>query len=113
VTAYERLCYRRPRNHRQVDVREVVGLFYVAERRLNLAQPPKAGITHHPQLFVASATVECSIVADATQIQKHFFDPGLGRAEFMPTLRVENHLSSDAVTRRNRYVFPINTRILA
>jgi len=31
----------------------------VAERRLNLAQPLKAGITaHHPQFIVALATVE-------------------------------------------------------
>ena len=52
---------------------------FVAERRLNLAQPLKAGITGPPILFVASATVECSIVADATQIQKHFLDPGLRR----------------------------------
>jgi hypothetical protein len=66
------------------------GLFLVAERRLSLAQPLKAGITDPQKLFVASATVETSIVADATQIQTNSSIPALrGRAKVMPTLRVE------------------------
>ena len=73
---------------------------FVAERRLSLAQPLKAGITYRPQLFVASATVDCSIVADATQIQKTFSIPALGgRAKFMPTLRVENPLLVPSMAR--------------
>src|SRR5258705_8461646 len=79
------------RSRRFIGGQDSPEMFFVAERRLSLAQPLKAGITHNQQLFVASAMVECSIVADATQIQKHSSIPALrGRTKVMPTLRVEH-----------------------
>jgi hypothetical protein len=65
----------------------------VAERRLNLARPFKAGDQQNT-IFVASATVEISIVADATR-SKPLTVPALKRrAKLTPTLRVEKRAMS-------------------
>jgi len=67
-------------------------MLFVAERRLNLAQPFKAGITH--QLTTPSSPqrrLKHSIVTDVTKWNIFISILALrGRAKLMPTLRVES-----------------------
>ena len=65
-------------------------MIYVAERRLNLAQPFKAGIRHKPTTISSrQRRLKHSIVADATKCKKCLSIPALKRrTKLMPTLRV-------------------------